>query len=60
MVFGELDMGFEERADSGYLTSICLRTYYKLTGGRLELYLCKGRSKVDEGLGFVESFANAE
>ena len=46
MAFGELVMGFEERADSGYPTAVRhtkvavvrLRTYYKLTAGRLELF----------------------
>ena len=46
MVFEKLAMGFEELADSGQLTAIghtkvtavCLRTYYKLTKERLELF----------------------
>ena len=38
MAFGELAMSFEEWADRGKLTAIHLRTYFKLTRGRLELF----------------------
>ena len=43
------------------LTAIHLRTYYKLTGARLELFhLWQGRSKEEERLGCVEGFAKVE
>ena len=62
---GKRAMGFAKWAELtavrlAKVTAASVRTYYKLTGGRLELIpLVQGRSKEEERLGCVESYVKS-